>query len=331
MTVCRFRTWLIAAVLSAAAFGMFHRARAGDSPVGKTIERIVPVNNRVHSSEQIIGIMHSRTGKLYDEAVVQEDIRRLHGTKWFTPGSIQVHTQLEPDGKVTVFVSVSELMSTVQEVHYLGAQHISPSELLNITGVRKGEPMNPLSNEIGRQAILRKYQDDGRFYSTVEMLEGGKPADTRVVYRIVEGPVVKVEGVEFRGNSNGQTGRLKTQLVTKKAFIGLFGGKFNQMSLDADLKQLTEYYARLGYLDARIMPEVIPSADLSRVQVVYHIEEGTQYKVSGVEIDGSQSHSKDKLRELLDTKPGQRYNEGTVKRDMRQLDDYHGYRGIRVP
>ena len=330
MIVSRYRTWSIAFVLSIAAFGVIHRARAGDSPVGKTIAAIVPVHNRVHASEKIVGLMHSHVGKPYDEAVVQEDIRRLHATKWFTPGSIQVHTQLEPDGKVTVFVAVTELTSTVQEVHYLGAEHISASELLNITGVRKGEPMNPLSNEIGRQAILRKYQDDGRYFATVEMLEGGKPADTRVVYQVVEGPVVKVEDVEFRGNVNGLTGRLKTQLVTKKAFIGFFGGKFNQMSLDADLKQLTEYYSRLGYLAARITPEVVRTSDLSRVRVVYHIEEGIQYQVGGVQIDGSQSYPKEKLQDLLELKSGQRYDEGVVKRDMRQMEDYLGFRGIRA-
>ena len=326
----RLRTALIAVVLSVAALGVLHRANAGDSPVGKTIAAIVPVHNRVHSSEQIIGIMHSRAGKVYDEAVIQEDIRRLHGTKWFTPGSIQVHTQNESDGKVTVYVNLAELTSTVQEIHYLGAQHISPSELQNLSGARKGEPMNPLSNEIGRQAILRKYQEDGRYFATVEMLEGSKPGDTRVVYQVVEGPVVKVEAVDFRGNSNGHTGRLKTQLATKKTFLGVFGGKFNQMMLDADLKQLTEYYARLGYLACRITPEVVRTSDLSRVRIVYHIEEGIQYQVGGVQIDNNNSKEyKDKLQELVESKPGHRYDEGVVKRDMRQMDDFLGYRGIR--
>jgi outer membrane protein insertion porin family len=327
--IVRRRSWLLAFVIAAAAFGTPLRATAEDSPVGRTIDRIVPVHNKVHTSEQIVGIMHSKAGKPYDEAVMQEDIRRLHGTKWFTPGSIQVHTQIGPDGKVTVFVSVTELMSTVQEVHYLGAQHLSPSELNNITGVRKGEPMNPLSNEIGRQAILRKYQDDGRYFATVELLEGAKPADTRVVYRIVEGPVVKVEGIEFRGNDAGQTGRLKTQLATKKAFLNSFGGKFNQMMLDADLKQLTEYYARLGYLNARITPEVVRTPDLSRVKIVYHIEEGVQHQVAGVQIDGSKQHT-DKLRDLAELQAGNRYDEGVVKRDMRQMEDYLGFRGIRA-
>jgi outer membrane protein assembly complex protein YaeT len=327
MTVRRRRTWLLAAVLAAAVFG-FHRARAEDSPVGKTIDKIVPVKNRVHTAEQITGLMHSRAGKPYDEAVVQEDIRRLHATKWFTPGSIQVHTQTGPDGKVTVFVSVTELTSTVQEVHYLGAQHISPTELQNITGVRKGEPMNPLSNEIGRQAIHRKYQDDGRYFATVELLEGGKPADTRVIYQIVEGPVVRVEGVEFRGNEAGATGRLKTQLTTKKSMLG-FGGKFNPMMLDADLKQLTEYYHRLGYLNAKVTPEVVRTADLAKVRVVYHVEEGVQHQVIGVQVSGSATHEA-ALRDLVELKAGERYDEGIAKRDARQMEDYVGYRGVRA-
>src|SRR5207248_2189808 len=125
MTVCRRdrrRTALLAVVLAAAMFGAPYRAGAADSPVGRIISAVVPVNNRVHPSEQIVGVMHSRPGKVYDEGVIQEDVRRLHGTKWFTPGGVQVHTRIDPDGKVTVFVYLTELTATVQDVLYLGAQ-----------------------------------------------------------------------------------------------------------------------------------------------------------------------------------------------------------------
>src|SRR5437588_578749 len=67
-----------------------------------------------------------------------------------------------------------------------------------------------------RRSSDLRYQDDGRYFADVELVEGSKPSDTRVVYRIVEGPVVSVAGVEFRGNDHGQTGRLKTQLATKR-------------------------------------------------------------------------------------------------------------------
>lgn len=332
MRMSRVRTGLIAAVLAAAAFGLFHRAKAGETPVGRTIERIVPIGNRGHTSQQIVGLMHSKEGKPYEDATMIEDMRRLENTKWFVPGTVKPFVQIEPDGKVTVYIQLQELTSSIQEVQYLGAEHISLNDLSNMTGVRKGEPMNPLVNEVGRQAILRKYQDDGRYFATVELLEGSKPTDTRVIYQVVEGPVVKVESVEFRGNNAGHTGRLKTQLVTKKSFLGLFGGKFNQAMLDADIKQLNEYYARLGYLNVRITPEVVRTPDLSRIRLVYHIDEGMQYHVSAIQIDNSKGFDKDRalIQDLTEIKAGQRYDEGVVKRDLQQIDQYYGYRGYRT-
>ena len=49
----------------------------------------VPIGNKLHSSPQILNIMHSRAGKAYDEATVQEDVRRLYNTRWFTPSGIR--------------------------------------------------------------------------------------------------------------------------------------------------------------------------------------------------------------------------------------------------
>ena len=124
----------------------------------------------------------------------------------------------------------------------------------------------------------------------MELTEGSKPTDTRVVYNIVEGPVVKVEGVEFIGNSGAMSGRLKQQLVTKRAFGGIIGGKFNPASLELDRKALIEYYQGLGYLAVQISPEVKRSSDMSFVTIVYHIVEGTQYQVAQRQIDGNKSY-----------------------------------------
>ena len=41
----------------------------------------------------------------------------------------------------------------------------------------------------------------------------------------------------------------------------------------------------LGFLGATITPEVRRSPDMSHVTIVYHVVEGTQYHVAGVQID----------------------------------------------
>ena len=328
MTVSRrVRTFLLAALLT----GLFlvPRALSADNPNGKTIADVVPIGNRTRTAEQIQNVMHSRPGKPYDEARLQEDVRRLHATKWFTPGGVQVHTRNEADGRVTVVLYVTELMSTVQDVLYVGAQHIGRDDLQSLTGVRRGDPMNPLANELGRQAILKKYQEDGRYYASVELAEGSKPTDTRVVYNIVEGPKVKVSSVEFRGNQFASGGRLKTQLMTSTQKLG-FGGKFNPASLDADRQKLTDYYHGLGFLGIKITPEVVRSEDLGHVTVVYHIEEGERYKVAAQQIDGAKTLTAEKLNSVMEMKTGTWYDARVAKADAERIKGMYGFRGYAV-
>jgi outer membrane protein assembly complex protein YaeT len=334
MTARRQRRWtwpLAVALAAVAVLACPSVSVADDNPNGKIISEILPVGNRLRTPEQIRAQMHSRPGVAYDEGVMQEDVRRLNKTKWFVPGGIQILTRTDSDGRVTVMVYVSELTSVVQELEFIGAQHISRTELQKLAGVRKGEPMNPMANELGRVAIQRKYQDEGRYYASVELVEGKKPTDTRVIYEIVEGPVVKVAGIDFRGVDHASVSRLRTQIVTRKEFAGMFGGKFNPMSMDADRQKLIEYYEALGFLDVQVTPEVVQTPQVGYVRIVYHIVEGKQYRIAGKQIDGAKSFSVDKLNEMADEmKPGERYDRRLSEANKARIRNYYGVRGHNV-
>ena len=329
MPACRrYRSWFVAAVFALALFaGTRGWLEAADNPQGKQIAEIQTAGNRIHSTAQILNQMHSRAGKNYDQALVQEDVRRLQSTRWFTPDGIRVLTINETDGRITVQIIVTELSAAVQEIVYNGVQHIAASDLRTVTGLRKGDPMNPLANEVARTAILRRYQDDGRYYASVELAEGNKPTDTRVVFNVVEGPVVKVAAIEVVGNAGATSGRLQTQVVSKTEFARAFGGKFNPQSLELDRKALVDYYQALGYLAVQITPEVRRSADMSHVTIVYHIIEGAQYRVAEKLIDGNKSYSTEKLNAVTELKAGERYDRRVAQRDQTRLRDYYGLRG----
>ncbi|MFO0801019.1 MAG: outer membrane protein assembly factor BamA [Gemmataceae bacterium] len=334
MTACRTRRRAraaLAAVAAVAALAWGQVASAQDTPVGRIVSDVIPVSaTRMHTPEQILGVMHTRPGRPYDETVANEDVRRLVATKWFVPGGVRLHTALEQNGKVSVYVHLTELTGTVQEVTFEGVEHLSKEKLRTLTGVRKGDPMNPMANDLGRAAILREYREAGRAFATVQLVEGTKATDTRVAYRVVEGPVVRVSGVEFRGNEAGQTGRLRTQLATKSALAGFMGGKFNPASIDADVKKLTEYYHGLGYLAVQIEHEVIPAPDLASVRVVYHIRENTQYMVSGHDIAGNKTFTGEQLAIATTIQDGKRYDNWNTKADAKRIEGYYGMRGHRV-
>lgn len=333
MTACRRLSrwfWPLVLLPLAGIVLIVPNGAAAETPVGKIISDIVPSNNRLRTKEQILGVMQSRPGRAYDEGLMQEDVRKLQATRWFTPGGIQIHTKPDDSGRVLVFVYVTEVTNTVQEVLYEGIEHISSSELQTLTGVRKGEPMNPLTNEQGRAAILQRYREDGRYFANVELIEGNKASDTRVVYRAVEGPVVKVGSVEFRGNEHTMHGRLKEQLATKITVLGFIGGKFNPMSLDADRHKLADYYHGLGFLSVQVFPEVVPAADLKTVKVVYHINEGVQYHVASRQLVNNRSIPEETVERLTTLKEGDRYDGFKAKADMDRYKDWLGYRGHQV-
>jgi outer membrane protein insertion porin family len=334
MTACRYRRLTrtaLATLAVAAALAWSYGATAQDGPVGRVVAGVVPVSaTRMRAPEQILAVMHTRPGRPYDETVANEDVRRLMATRWFTPDGVRLHTSPEPDGRVTVYVHLTELSSTVQDVVFDGAEHLSRDKLRTLTGIRKGDPMNPLANDLGKAAILREYRDAGRAYATVDLVEGAKASDSRVVYRIVEGPVVRVSGVEFRGNDAGLSGRLRTQLATKSALAGFMGGKFNPASLDADVKKLTEYYHGLGYLAVQIEPEVVRSADMASVNIVYHVRENTQFRVAGHQIEGNKTLPTDQLTGWTTVKDGERYDKWVTQADAKRIEMGYGERGHRV-
>lgn len=326
----------LAAVLAVAVLAGDRRAVAQETPVGRVVADVIPIPSGLaggglrRSPSQILSQLRTQPGKQYDEAVANEDVRRLIATKWFTPDGVQLHTKLDPDGRVTVFLRLTELNGTVQDVVFDGAEHLGREKLRTLTGIRKGDPMNPLANDLGRQSILREYREQGRAYATVELVEGAKATDTRVVYRIVEGPIVRVSGVEFRGNDAAAAGRLKTQLVTKSALAGFIGGKFNPEMLDADVKKLTDYYHGLGYLGVKIEPELERSADSASVRVVYHIKENVQYHVASVSIEGGKTLPAAQVAGWATVKEGDRYDKWKAQDDAKRITHGHGERGFRV-
>ncbi len=322
---------LFAAVLSG---GLSVRSlMAGESPIGKTIADVVPVNNRLHPKEHIFGQMQTRPGKVYDEATIAEDVRKLIATKWFAPNGVQVETTVSNDGKVTVYLQLIELNNIVESVHFVGVQHLSNDTLLKLTGIRKGSVLNPDFNAAAAQIIENKLKEDGRVYSTCRLVEGTKMTDKRVIFNIVEGPVVKVSRASIRGCQQTSAGRVSTQLTIKTPLYGMIrfvNDKYNPFQVEDDKKKIINYFHKLGYLEARVQEEVIPSRDLSSVEIIFHVDEGAVYKVREIRVEGNKIFGAAPLRNLIELKQGERYDRDVTATDSARIKNYYGYRGYFV-
>src|SRR6516162_9612491 len=111
-------------------------------------------NNRLVPTQQIMALLKTKPNTEYDPEVVREDVRTLFATRQF--GNVEGVYRMEPDGRVTVCFLIRDYPNVVEDVKYLGGGSLSLDDLEKLTGVRKGEPLNPIRNKLGCQAIERR-------------------------------------------------------------------------------------------------------------------------------------------------------------------------------
>jgi outer membrane protein assembly complex protein YaeT len=74
----------------------------------------------------------------------------------------------------------------------------------------------------------------------------------------------------------------------------------------------------------------VRTEELGKVNIVYHIVEGQQYQVAGVQIEGNKTFGDDKLKSWTDLEAGKRYDRWLVQADKQRIEDGYGYHGHRV-
>ncbi len=297
--------------------------------IADVIPQVIPPGSQSIPKQKIMSYIRTRPGAEYSAETATEDVRRLYETKLFA--DIRVIKQPTQDNKVIVYFQFKELPGVIQDIVYRGANHLKDDDLESITGLKKGVPLNPWAVQRARQAILDKYREKGRLSASVDIEEGMKTGDTRVVFNITEGPVVKVGGIEFIGHSFVSGPRLRTQINSSRPFLGVIGGDFNPIMADADVAKLEGYFRDHGYHDCRVTRELQWDESQRSVKLVFHIHEGQRYRIAEYQVTGVNAERQKELAALCtNLKKGEVFNQQKVDTDQLRIKDWLGYQGRDV-
>lgn len=300
---------------------------AYSQPADPIVADVIPVGNKLTPKAQIIGQLRTRPGSVFSADAAQEDAQTLRAAGF---GDVRVRTQNAPDGRLMVYFDLVEMPNLIREVVYGGAKHLKKKDLEDLSGLRRGQPLNPIANRMACKAIERKYQEDGRMFAKVTLDEGERPTDTRVVFNITEGPEVRVTSIDFVGHGRWvSSGRLKTQIHSSRSILGI-GGVYDPRKLESDIMSVREYYRTLGFLDADVQPELIWNREHTGLKIVFHIHEGERYKVSKVVVEGNKSQETGNIMRLVGLKEGEVYDRNVIQADVNAIQDKYGMLGQRV-
>lgn len=256
-------------------------------------------------------------GKNFSNADIDESVRRLYATGYFSDVKISV-----AGGALVVVVNENQL---INEVVINGNRKIKDDKLQNILRSRSNGPFSETSIEADKQAIRDAYAAIGRSDAQVTTqtypLGNGR---VNLAFVVDEGDRTKISQINFVGNEAYSNSRLRSVIMTKKSnFLSFLTRKdvYNEDKLRADEEVLREFYFNRGYADFRVISsEAVLDEASNEYVVTFTVEEGQRYDFGNVNVESTvEGIEAEELQGLIESRPGKVYRAKDVQETMSEI------------
>lgn len=272
--------------------------------------------------------MRTTVGQPYSESTVEDDVRSLYATGLVT--NVRIYGEPLPDG-VKVIVVV-QTRATLSGVYIQGAERVKPSRIRKELNLKVNTPLDEQALETARQKVVELYQKRG--FPDVDVQYKVAVNEDRgtatVTYSISEGTRAVINNIRFIGNTSIQSKQLLRQMETKrKSIIGFLtgAGRLDTRRLDDDIQKVKEYYQDHGFADVQVTDVKIDRIDPKNVDIDIYINEGPQYHVGTLTVEGLQVVQEGNFRKVLKVTEGKIFSPQGLKKDIKSVEDAYGVAG----
>jgi outer membrane protein insertion porin family len=266
------------------------------------------------SKVKILSKVRSRVGELFDPVTAAEDARRIAEL----PGvEHSYYNTVVIDDKIQLTFVVVE-RNIVRSIDFVGSRKYKAKTLRRKLTFKVGDYLDSILAETCRKTLVEFYRKKGFAFIQVE-LDAEQLREGKVIYTVDEGPRVKIDSVNFSGNSAVKTKTLRKAIKTKTKKWFLLPSYYVEETLVGDLTRLQNIYQRRGFLNASITAKREFSPDNRKVGFTFVIDEGAAYTVERIVIIGNEQFDKSRLQAELKLKQGQIHSEQRAGLDVKRL------------
>lgn len=272
-----------------------------------------------------------REERSYDEDVFHSSadrLKRFYQSKGYPNVSVQWSRQEKPEDKtiLAVFTIQEGPLTCLRSVKIEGNRFFSTRKLLDLLSTRPGR--NPIFCRILDQNVLKEdierirlvYREAGfqevKADQTLSYSEGATEATRATVsatLTVQEGIQTLIDQLVIAGN------RAFTSSEIIKNTRLRSGMPYNENQVRQDTDALGRFYARQGYIYARIEPKRLFSDDRSRVSLTYAIEEDAMARIGRIFLEGNTFTRDYVIERELRIKSGDPYNEENIQLSRHQI------------
>jgi outer membrane protein insertion porin family len=333
-------------------------------PTG-VIDRIEFLGNRRVRSDTLKARIFSREGDTYNEETLRRDFQALWNTQFFE--DVKLRVEDSPDkanGKIVIF-DVKE-RPQIRRIRYDGMHSISESDILDRFKERKVQlsvesQFDPTKIKKAEVVIKDLLGEHGRQFAKVTPQYERIASSNAVilVFKIDEGPKVKVGQVHFKGNHAFSDRKLLRSMHNDRPYaIPLYLFEIPVLTKTYDRQKLSEdlevgvrgLYQDNGYFKASIGEPILENIDKTSnklgvpvpfvgksagkaVNITIPIEEGEQFhmgtlKIVSADPDKALSLKVDALKNIFPLKKGDVFAADKVRKALKSYGDAYGEFGF---
>jgi outer membrane protein insertion porin family len=327
------------------------------------IERIEFIGNRRVRNDTLKARIFSREGDVYNEETLRRDFQALWNTQFFEDIKLRVEDSPDkPNEKIIIFELKERPI--IRRIRYEGIHSISESDILDrfkqrkvgLTVESQFDPTKIKKAEVVIQELLGEH---GRQFAKVtpEYERIASSNAVILIFKVEEGPKVKVGKIKFTGNHAFSDRKLIRAMRNDRPYaiplyffnIPVLSKTYDRDKLNEDLEVgIRGLYQDNGYFRVLVKDPIIENIDTrsfrmgvpimgrthgKAVNITIPIDEGERYRMGTLKIvsadpDKALSLKVDALKSIFPLKAGDIFSADKIRKAIKDYTSVYGEYGF---
>ncbi len=292
------------------------------------VAKVEVVGNERIDKGVVSNAAKTKEGDVYDPAKVEEDIKNIYKTGFFS--DVMVDVKDSPQGKAVSFIVVER--PPISGIYIAGNKKLKTADIKDKLKIKAGTVLNIEKVKESAEEVRKFYAGKGYYAAKVRYeinTQEGYKAEVRFV--IEEPQRAYVRKIAFTGNKHLKASQIKHAMRTREKgwFSWATGsGILDEETLQEDKNNIEALYHEYGYVRVKVgAPDVRISADGKTISIAIDVQEGDLHKFGKIDFKGDIIFGEEELRSKLKGKPGDTFKASLFQGDVTTLNDLYQDKG----
>ncbi|MCX7793042.1 MAG: outer membrane protein assembly factor BamA [Thermodesulfovibrionales bacterium] len=262
---------------------------------------------------------------------ISNDIKEIYKMGYFD--DVKVEMEPVPGGVKLIYVLKEK--PTIQKINFEGNEEFDDQKLRENISISPGSIADATLIQDNASKIKALYEEKGYYLTNViPVLRKLREDTVSLTFMIEEGPVVKIKRIIIEGAEKIPPEKVKKVMKTKERGFFSFltkSGYYKKDEMRNDIERIKDLYLNNGYIKIAVSnPELMISEDKRTMEIKIAIQEGEQYRIDSIAVEGNRSYPEDEIRKLLSIKRNDIFSREALRKDISSIVNFYSERGYAL-